>query len=326
MTELFTNLQYVGIDVSKNFLDIGLLPENTHWQIPNTKKDVRQLIKKLSPKAKVLLESTGGYERNCAEQLDTMGLSVCVINPRLVFHFRKSHNQSAKTDAIDAMILAQYAKERPALRYGLSSKKQQTLIDYEHCLSHLKQVKQATSDRAIKAPILALKRVHLRVIKQVEKELETLEAQMIELIEGDQEMKVLYRRLQTVPGVALTLVASLPELGHISHKAIARLVGVAPIANDSGLKTGKRFIQGGRENVRRAIYMAALVGIRHNPLLKTFYEKKVQEGKVKKVALIACMNKLTHILNSMVANGTDFMGPEQTGEPALQQSDLEEKC
>lgn len=314
MSHSSTFEHYVGIDVSKNTLDIAVLPDRRHWQIPNTQEAIKALAKSLPRASGVILESTGGYERLCAQTLHDTGQSVCVVNPTLVFHFRKSHNQAAKTDAIDAMILAHYGKERPSLRYGLASRAQQALADQQHCLSQLKTMKEQARDRASKAPSESIKAIHQAVVARLEEQIKSLDAHMLAAIEADEALSSKYWRLQTAPGVghsvAMTLVASLPELGALPKKAIGRLVGVAPVANDSGLKSGKRFIQGGRADVRRAIYMASLVGMRHNPTLKAFYQKKVSEGKPKMVALVACMNKLTHILNSMLATETDFGKPK----------------
>ena len=308
--------RHIGIDVSKNTLDIYQLPEGIHFKEKNTKAGIKSLIKRL-PKldSGILLEATGGYERLASQMLSEEGFMVCVTNPVPVYHFRKSLSIAAKTDRVDARILALFAKERSDLRYGLRDKKQQELLDLQRAKDQLKKSKTQEKNRLRTCHHSLVKSVHAAVIKTLEKKIEKLDQAMKDIIDQHEAYQMQYDLLTSIKGisrqVATTLIASLPEMGNLRHKALQRLVGVAPINNDSGRFSGKRAIQGGRQDVRDALYMAALSAAHTDPYIKAYYQKKQAEGKKKKVALIACMAKLLRILNSVITHQKPYLCPVQ---------------
>lgn len=295
---------FVGIDISKDSLEIATFEQEGSWQIANTAKQVVKLADKLNEIQPVLivLEASGGYEMLVISILGQAGLPVALINPSRSRNFARSTGQLAKTDRIDAQVLAHFAQAiRPKVR-------QPTSEQDEHLAALLTRRKQVVS--ILIAEKNRLHSARPQVQDRIRRHLDWLKAELGDL---EQELEVLLEKnkdwqekktiLESVPGVgsvtAFTLLAHLPELGLLNRKEIAALVGVAPISRDSGKWQGKRFIQGGRPAVRSALYMAALSASRYNPVICSFYQSLVARGKPKKVALTACMRKLLVILNAM---------------------------
>lgn len=305
---------YVGIDVSKRRLDVALRPEGAHWSVENTESGISDLLsrlKEVSP-AVVVLEATGGYEVSVVGALATAGLPVAVVNPRQVRDFAKATGQLAKTDLLDAHVLAFFAEAvRPKPR-PLQTEEAQVL---ENLLARRRQVVQmlvAEKNRLGSAREPVEKRVRAHIL-WLERELKRLDEELKRRIHDSPLWRAKDDLLQSVPGigpvVATTLLACLPELGTVSSKQIASLVGVAPLNCDSGAKRGKRFVWGGRAPVRAVLYMAARVATRHNPVIRAFYERLRAQGKPDKVAMTACMRKLLVILNTMMKQGVPWKPP-----------------
>jgi transposase len=300
---------YLGIDVSKDRLDLFLLPEGRSWSVPNDPSQIDALAASLrdAPPALVVLEATGGLERPVAAELAAAGLHVAIVNPRQVRDFAKALGRLAKTDRIDAGMLAEFAERiRPEPRALPSEEAEllEALVLRRRQLSLMLSAERVrrTSMRAPK-----LQRDLDRHIAWLEKRLKAIDGELSQAVRKSPIWRAKDDLLQSVPGVgdtvSRTLLASLPELGTLNRKEIAALVGVAPFNCDSGRMRGKRRIWGGRAHVRRVLYMAALVATRHNPVLKAFYERLKAAGKPPKVALVACMRKLLTILNAILRTG-----------------------
>jgi transposase len=306
---------FVGIDVAKAELVVAARPGGATWTRPNDEAGLRALVTEVQALAPTLivLEATGGYEILAVSALATAGLPVIVVNPRQVRDFAKSTGQLAKTDRIDAGMLALFAERvQPAVR-GVPDEATREL---EAVLTRRRQVidmLQAERNRLG----MAIGR-HQRPIKQrlkkhiayLERELAMTDTDLTQLVQASPVWRERDDLLQSVPGigpvVARTLLAELPELGQLDRRAIAKLVGIAPMSRDSGRWRGRRMIQGGRTTVRTALYMAALVAARRNPVIAVFYRRLVAAGKPKKLALIACARKLLTILNQMLRTGTHW--------------------
>lgn len=300
-----SNAQWVGIDVSKATLDVALRPSQQKIQVPNTAEGIAKLLEQLSlfTIEQVIIEATGGYEQAVALDLHDRGLKVSVINPRQGRDFAKATGRLAKTDAIDAQMLAHFGE---ALKPAATVFASQTAQELQALISRRRQLVEMLS--AEKNRISIAKQ---RVLPDVEAHIDWLQERIKQLdheIQTLSQSEVQWRSrlalLQSVPGIgpviSTTLLAALPELGTVSDKRISALVGVAPLNRDSGNARGKRWIWGGRASVRAVLYMGALVAVRHNPILKAFYDRLLAQGKAKKVALTACMHKLLRILNAIV--------------------------
>lgn len=299
--------QWVGIDVCQKSLDVYIRPSSKVFQVTNDRVGISKLIEiliEIQPEL-IVLEATGGMEIDAATQLTQAELSVAVINPRQARDFAKATGQLAKTDAIDAKVLAHFADAiRPQVR-SISDESSRQLEDLVARRRQLSDMITAEKNRrrgktnSVKASIDE----HIEWLKQQLKEIESQIKSAIAVNPDWQQKRDL---LTSVPGigevVAVTLISSLPELGTISHKSISYLVGVAPLNKDSGKFRGKRRIWGGRAKIRSVLYMAALVAVRFNPMIKAFYERLLQKGKLKKVALTACMHKMLILLNAMMKN------------------------
>ena len=305
------NQPFVGIDVAKDRLDLDTLPHSKAWHTTNDTKGIAQLcqrLRALEPQL-IVVEATGGYERVLTAALAADGLPVAVVNPRQVRHFARATGQLAKTDAIDAQVLALFAERiRPQVR-PLPEAEQQTMAALVARRRQLIEMLQAEKNRlpmAHKAVQNEL-RAHIRFL---EKRLDKANRALKETIEASPIWRPKEDLLRSTPGVgpvlSATLLAELPELGQLSGREIAALVGVAPFNRDSGQFRGQRCIWGGRVSVRCALYMATLVAVRHNPVLRPFYEQLLARGKTKKVALVACMRKLLVILNAMMKTQTHW--------------------
>ena len=296
---------FVGIDVSKDNLDVAVKPGNESFAVPNTSKGHDELCKRLRPfKPKLLVvEATGGMELDAVIALCDAGIVVAIVNPRHVRDFAKACGQLAKTDCIDAAILADFAdKIRPEPRPMPSEETRalDALITRRRQLVDMLAVEKNRLTTARKA----MKKDILRHLAFLEKAIGQMDNDLQKSVEDSPIWRVNDDILQSVPGVgptcATTLMAQLPELGMLDRKKIAALVGVAPLNRDSGYKTGRRIIWGGRAPVRAVLYMSTLVATRHNPVIRTHYEHLINQGKLRKVAMTACMRKLLTLLNAMI--------------------------
>lgn len=306
---------FVGVDVAKDALDIAVRPSDERWSVTNDEAGVAALVTRLRPlgPALVVCEATGGFEHAVIAALAAAGLPIVVANPRQVRDFARATGQLAKTDQLDAGILALFAERvRPTPR-PLPDDAAQLLDAVLTRRRQLLEMLTAEKNRLGFAP----KPLHRGIqahIRWLERQLDDVTKELAALIEASPVWRAKDNLLQSVPGVgpivSSTLLGELPELGTLSHKQIAALAGVAPLARDSGTLRGKRMIWGGRASVRTALFMAALCGRRWNPALKVFYARLIAAGKPKKVALIACARKLLTILNAMVRNNTHWLSPE----------------
>jgi len=302
----------VGFDVSKDSLDGHLLPEGRSFSVPNTPKGHATLLTQLPAPGtcRIVLEATGGYERRVVAELVTAGHFVAVVNPRQVRDFAKAHGILAKTDRIDAGVIARFARDVKPRPVAKTSQKQGELDDLVTRRRQLVQMRNAESNRLQDHLPKLVRRSVQRSIDAIVKDIRRLDRAILELVQSDDDWKQRFELLKTVPGVgdvtAATLVAELPELGQLNRQEISALVGLAPYADDSGRKSGKRFIRGGRKSLRCVLYMAALVATKHNPVLRQFAQRLKAGGKVPKVILTACMRKLLVILNTMVKTNTPW--------------------
>ena len=300
---------FVGIDVSKTRLDIAMRPTGQRESVIHDKAGIKALVKRLASvePAWIVLEATGGLERPLMHALVGAELPVVVVNPRQVRDFAKATGQLAKTDSIDAEVLARFAEAvRPALRplpdavtlelRGLTARRRQIIE-----MMGAEKNRLATASRALRKRIAA----HIRWLEQ---ELDRVDQDLDHRIEQSPIWKQNEDLLRSVPSVgpvtSRTLLAELPELGELNRKQISALVGLAPFNRDSGGLKGYRSIWGGRAAVRSALYMAALVATKRNRVIRQFYNRLRDAGKIPKVALVACMRKLLTILNAMIKHKT----------------------
>jgi len=300
----------VGIDVAKAHVDVWVLGAKLEVQRFDNDADAHSaLAAALKPLgvALVVMEATGGYEATLACALQAAGLPVAVVNPRQARDFAKSMGRLAKTDRIDARMLAEFAQvlvrrdDLSSLIRPLTDQQQQTLAAMVTRRRQL--VAMMLSERQRLQLAIAVVRPSIEaLIDAIRKQLDDVEAQMTGHVQAHYtELDKLLRSARGIgPVASATLIAELPELGKLNRREIAALVGVAPMANDSGNTRGRRRVQGGRFDIRRVLYMATLTAARYNPVIKCFYERLLAAGKLPKVALVACMRKLLTTLNAMV--------------------------
>lgn len=301
---------FVGIDVSKAQLDMALRPEG-RFSASNDDAGYTQVLERLrgvSPTL-VVLEATGGLEIPITGILAAAGVPVVVVNPRQVRDFAKATGRLAKTDALDAQTLAHFAEVlRPELR-PLPDEQTQALAALLARRRQLVEMLTAEKNRLSSAHKPVRKSLYTH-IAWLERELSHTDRELAHAIRESPVWREKDDLLRSVPGIgpvlATTLLANLPELGTLTHKQIAALVGVAPLNRDSGTLRGKRTVWGGRAPVRAALYMAALTAARFNPVLRTFYHRLCAAGKAKKVALVACMHKLLTIVNAVLKHRTPW--------------------
>jgi transposase len=299
----------VGIDVSKAQLDVEIRPSGEKQSFANDKVGIKALVKWLAKMAPTLivLEATGGYERHVTRSLVSADLPAVVVNPRQVRDFAKATGQLAKTDSIDAGVLAHFAEViRPELR-PLPDAVTVELRALTSRRRHLLEMIAAENNRLEMTSKAVRKSIHAH-IGYLEQALERINQELDRAIEQSPIWKENEDLLRSAKGIgpvtSRTLLAELPELGTLDRKQIAALVGVAPFNRDSGSLKGRRSIWGGRAPVRGALYMATLVATRRNPVIRDFYNRLITKGKLFKVALVACMRKLLTILNSMIKHKT----------------------
>lgn len=308
---------FVGIDVSKKELVVSVRPTNEHFTVINDEEGQRACVEKLqkiSPTL-VVLEATGGYEKAIMSALINAGLAAVAINPKQARDFAKATGKLAKTDSIDADGLAHFAQAiRPEVR---------ALVNEEVAMLHELVARRKQLVDMLTAERTRLHRASKAISVHIESTIEALKAHLEKLnqeiddhIDKHHHLSDKEKLICSVPGVghvtAATLISSLPELGKVNQREISALLGLAPFNKDSGTLRGRRIIFGGRGRARAALYMAALVGVRHNAVLKEFYERLIKKGKKPKVALTACMHKLIIILNAMLKNNCCWQEKEST--------------
>lgn len=300
----------VGIDVSKAELTVAVQPSGDQWTTDGSPAACEALVERLcrlGPRV-VVIEATGGYERAIVAAAAAARLPVAVVNPRQVRAFAQALGRTAKTDAIDATVLALFgARVQPAVR-PVADAETQALAALVARRRQLLEMLHAERQRLDQAPTPAVRRNLRQHVRWLERRIADVDDEIGGAIERSPVWRVHENLLRSVPGVgpivARTLLADLPELGTLDRRAIAALVGVAPFNRDSGRWRGQRRIRGGRAPVRAALYMAALVAMRHNAVLRAFYAHLRAAGKPAKVALVAVMRKLLTILNAMVRHQT----------------------
>jgi transposase len=293
----------VGIDISKDSLDVAVHASSQQWRFSNDTAGITHLckmLKKLNP-ALIVFEATGGYEMPLYLSLDEASLPVAPVNPRQVRDFAKSTGKLAKTDSLDARIIAHFGYAiQPAPHHVPDTQELKVVLSRR--IQLLEMVTMETN--RLRGTPKALKRRIEAHVAWLRQELDDTDGELRRIIENDPVWREKDNLLQSTPGVGPTLsgtlIAQLPELGALDRRQIAALVGVAPLNRDSGVMHGRRIIWGGRPHVRAVLYMSTLVATRYNPVIRDFYMRLCSAGKRKKVALIACMRKLLTILNSML--------------------------
>lgn len=306
--------EYIGIDISKKQLDVSERPSKQRRQYSRDESGIKQLVKELGERRPMLivLEATGGLEISVVSALLEAKLPVAVVNPRQVRDFAKATGRFAKTDSLDADVLAHFGEALKPTPRELPSEQQRQLDGLVGRRRQLVEMLVAERNRLALAQAKTQASVE-RHIAWLESELGDIEKELHALIQESPVWRERDELLQGVPGIgivtATSLLALLPELGQLSHKQIAALVGVAPFNADSGQHNGKRMIWGGRVEVRSILYMATLSATRFNPSIRTFYQRLVDAGKPKKVALTAAMRKLLTILNAILRHKQPWQSP-----------------
>jgi len=300
--------KHVGIDLGKFAMDLYVLEDKKHIHLDHTAENIENcaaMLAKLDIEL-VAVEATGGYETNLVVALQTAGIPVAVVNPRRVRDFARAAGILAKTDKVDANVLARFAAvmQPPARELiDANSRILQALVARRKQLVDMQTMEKNRKDH-IADKIIA--RSITNVIGTIEKEIDKVEKQIRQHIDQQPELKEKVRLLKTVPGIgdttAAMLVVEVPEIGRINKKEIAALTGVAPMNRDSGTLRGKRMTGGGRRTVRARLFMPVLAAIRHNPVIRKYYQHLRSQGKAKMTAVVAAMRKLLVILNTMVRN------------------------
>jgi transposase len=305
---------FVGVDVSLKTLDVHHLPADRSFSVPNTPIGHRQLIERLQALAakpadvRIVLESTGGLELPAALALEQAGFAVAIIKPERARYFAKAHGQYAKTDPIDAGMLALFCRDVAVPIIPLPPEELRHFRDLLDRRQQLIEMRTMENNRLGTTTLAAARKSLEKHIGWIDREIHAVEANLDARVTANAQWAEIDRILQSIPGLgpqtARLLIGHLPELGHVDRKTIAHLVGVAPLANDSGTKEGPRHIVGGRWQIRNGLYMAALSACRHNPICQALYRRLRERGKLAKVALIAVAHKLLTIANTMVAQKT----------------------
>lgn len=307
--------RFVGIDVSKAVLEVAVRPDGQRWSVINDEEHVRELVKALreiDPKL-IVVEATGGMQALIVAELAAVGLPVAVVNPRQARDFAKATGRLAKTDGIDADVLANFGQAvRPEVR-ELKDEQTQELTALMSRRRQIVDMLTAEKNRLAAAPKSIRKEIK-KHIDWLEARIEVINRQISDAIKQNPEWREKDRILRSTPGVgpvlSVSLLAGVPELGRLNRQKLAALVGVAPLNRDSGLFKGTRKVWGGRAQVRAVLYMATVAATRANPVIRAFYQRLVTAGKKPKVALTACMRRLLSILNVMIKNGTRWQHKE----------------
>ncbi len=306
---------FVGIDVAKAELVVSVVPTGERFTVGNDERGVRTLVDRMRAIAPQLLvlEATGGYELLAVAALAAAALPVVVVNPRQVRDFAKATGQRAKTDRLDADILARFADVvRPEVRElpDAQAHELDALLTRRRQLLEMLQAERNRVGQVFGTGKKLVRKSLKTHIAFLERELRLTDTDLGAMVKASPAWRERDELLRSVPGVgpvlSRTLLADLPELGRLSRRALAKLVGVAPLSRDSGTMRGRRFVQGGRASVRAVLYMAALVATKRNGVIRAFYQRLLTAGKPKKLALVACMRKLLTILNTMVRTNTPW--------------------
>jgi len=297
---------YVGIDIAKHGFDLAFEPQQKLQHFDNDAKGIRRCVKllqQLQPDV-VVMEPTGGYERPLVAELQAAGLSVAVVNARRIREFARASGQLAKTDKLDAQIIARFAAVlQPPAQEALDqqTRTMKALVARRH---QLVQMHTAENNRLEHAHDKAITRSIRAILKTLKSQMDKVEQEIRDQIESMPPLQQKTQQLESVPAIGETtaslLVTELPELGRLNRRQIAALVGVAPINRDSGTYRGKRMTGGGRRDLRARLFMPTLVAVQHNPVIHRFYQHLLNRGKTKMVALIAAMRKLLTILNTLL--------------------------
>jgi transposase len=303
----------IGIDISQDSLDMAAYPTRQIWKYENNKHGISKIVSKLKsiqPKL-IVMEATGGIEVPLREALDKAELAVSVINPRRIRDFGRAMGLLAKTDKLDAQVMAFFAdKIQPPARAARDGDNQRigALLVRRQQLSDMMIAEKNRIKQSNDKEIQKQMQEH---IDWLQNQIEEIDKKLKSIIQGNPELLKKVELFKTFKGVgdilSSKIVAMLPELGILNQREIASLVGLAPINRDSGRMRGKRTIWGGRAMVRRAFYMPVLIAIRFNPVIRDLYQRLVARGKLKKVAIVACMHKMLTILNAMAKNNTPFI-------------------
>lgn len=298
----------IGIDVAKKHFDLHSFKTGQDRRMENSADGIRQcvaLCNEIRPKL-IVMEATGGYERTLAATVQAEGFAVAVVNPRRIRDFARAAGQIAKTDKLDARIIAQFAatmQPRPTEQIDENTQKLKALVARR---SQLVGLHTAESNRTEHADTKSIQRSIAAVVKVIGTQLKSIDRQIERHIQNTPQLRQRSEIIDSAPGIgpvtAHMLATELPELGRLNRRQIAALVGLAPIARDSGAFRGKRMTGGGRKQIRSRLFMPTLVAVRHNPILKAYYTGLLSRGKCKMVALVAVMRKLICILNAMVKN------------------------
>lgn len=304
---------YVGIDVASDKFDVYIDTSNDYLSLPRSKKGLERLKSKLSgfDVELITMEATGGYESYIACELDESNYDIAIVNPKKVRDFAKATGKLAKTDRIDSKVLADFAQKLNPEKTLLISKEQKKLRSLVRRRNSLMQLERMEKNHLSIEDNAEVQKTILDVLDTIEDSLADIERQIAEEINENEIFKAKAEVLKTVPCIGdvmtSTLLAELPELGQLNRSKITALVGLAPFNCDSGFMKGKRRIWGGRAKIREVLYMAALVGIRHNDKIRCFYNRLKENGKTSKVAIVACMRKLLIVLNSMMKTNSAWM-------------------
>ncbi len=304
--------KFAGIDVSKSTLDVCVVPEGKTLHVAYDETGISQIVdclKDVGPTL-IVLEATGGLEVRIATELASKGLPVAVINPRQARDFAKATGQLAKTDQVDAAVLAAFAK---AIRPQVRPLKDEDTCALNDMVSRRRQLIDMRVQETLRLATAASKPLQKNLNKHIvwlDKQITEIDHDLTKRLRDSDVWRAKDNLLRSIPGVGavttLTLLAKCPELGALNRREIAALTGVAPLANDSGKHRGKRFIWGGRADVRAVLYMAALSAIRYNEPIKAFAERLKKSGKPPKVVIVACMRKLITIMNAMLKNNAPW--------------------
>lgn len=296
----------IGIDVSKDRLDVAVRPSGAFFAVERNASGLDDLVRRLKPLAPqvVALEATGGFETVAAAALAAAGLPVVIVNPAQIRSFAKALGQRAKTDPIDAAVIAHFAEATAPEPRPLPDAATQLLADLVARRRQIIAMMVAERQREKRATAKRLKKSIARLLKALEKELTSVNADIDDAVRGSPAWREKEDLLASVPGIgpviSRTLIAEMPELGRLDRKQIAALAGLAPWTRQSGQWRGKSFIGGGRSSVRCVLFLGAMVACRRNPILKAFFDRLVEAGKPKMVAIIAVARKLLTILNAIL--------------------------
>jgi transposase len=304
------DLVVAGIDVAKDKVDVCIRSLSLRRTFASTAEGRRELAAWLRRQkvGKAVMEASGGYERAWAKALREARIEVRIVDPKRVRSFAQSAGRLAKNDTIDAEMIAWFAETFDEARGQASDAAREELVQIVNARQALLEQQTQMQNRCEHTVPVPVRKMHERLLKAIALEVDRLEAAIAAMIKATPHFAEIAEIIESVPGLgkisSAGLIAAMPELGQVSNEAISALLGVAPYDDDSGKRRGERQIKGGRRKVRNLFYMACLgAATRHNPVLKAFYDRLIAKGKLKKVALVACMRKLIVILNIMIARG-----------------------